>query len=177
MTALSYYFFYRAWRVARRRVQGAKSLALHGNLMGLGLVGTASQIPQRMIMAFLIAARGSLLAGMGLVGLSASSAWVRHWITDESCFGWSMFIGPGLTLMLIDGPRSRLTKQAALQMGDRREFHDPYWGSTDAEEKEMYAYDVDSARVRWQWRARLAAFVLARGAATAWWTEQPPPPW
>ena len=40
VTLLSYYFFWRAWRVARERRQGDHSLALHGNLMGMGIVTT-----------------------------------------------------------------------------------------------------------------------------------------
>ena len=46
ITFLSYYMFYRAWRVARLRKQGSKSLQLHGNLMGLGLIGTMAMLPQ-----------------------------------------------------------------------------------------------------------------------------------
>ena len=50
VTFLSAYTFYRGWRLARRRRRGEHSLTLHGNLMGLGLLGTMSQIPQRLIL-------------------------------------------------------------------------------------------------------------------------------
>ena len=47
--------------------------------------------------------------------------------------------------------------------------------ATDADEHEMYPYEVRACAVRWRWRARVAAYALARGAATAWWTRDPFP--
>lgn len=47
VTFLSYYFFYRAWCVARARLNGGHSLVLHGRLMGLGILTTMSLLGQR----------------------------------------------------------------------------------------------------------------------------------
>ena len=73
--------------------------------------------------------------------------------------------------------RSAHLKKAALEQGNPL-FH-VFWGSSDADEKEMYPYDVgdigNGARERWLWRGRFWAYFLARGVATAWWTAQPTP--
>ena len=54
-------------------------------------------------------------------------------------------------------------------------LRDAFFGATDSDEHEMFPYDVRSRAVRWRWRSRVAVYALARGVATGWWTQDPPP--
>ena len=83
-------------------------------------------------------------------------------------FGLSMVIGSGAVLMLIDGPRTRFLKPSMRLESPMRFI---FWGATDADEEEMYPYDVEASAVRWQWRCRLVVYFVARGLATAGWTR------
>ena len=180
VTFLSYYFFWRAFRVARERdrtpgsAKGARSLQLHGNLMGFGTMATMNQLPQRAIMLSLMAIREAthwLLRHV--VHVPGGAALVREWLTDPTMFGLSMYLGPAVTLAMIDGPRTPWFHQTA----EKNSLRDVFWGSSEAEEREMYPYEVDACAMRWRWRSRVLVFALARGAATSWWSREPAAAW
>lgn len=60
VTCMAYYIFWRAWRVARLREQGSRSMQLHGNLMAMACLMTMAQLPQRLIQLVLIVRRSPL---------------------------------------------------------------------------------------------------------------------
>ena len=169
VTFLSYYLFYRAWRVARERQQGKHSLHLHGNIMGLACICTMVQIPQRIIQAFFIGLRAAISTLLHMLAPLAISSAFKYYVTHEAVFGLSMALGNGLILVLVDGPRTQFFKARA-----GKQFHAWAYGDTDRDTDEMWPYDpVHDVSVRWRWRSRLAIFALARGALTAGWTTQP----
>lgn len=170
VTALSYYFFWRAWRVARARAQGVRSLQLHGNLMGFGVIGTMNQLPQRFFMAVMLLARAAARTALLWLGARPAAAALRDSVTDEAIFGLSMLLGPCIVLMLVDGPRTRVARRSAEGTALRQTL----WGASEVDEREMYAYDVEARATRWRWRARIAVYALARGLVTDWWTRPPP---
>ena len=148
VTFLSYYFFWRAFRVARERdrtpgsAKGARSLQLHGNLMGFGTMATMNQLPQRAIMLSLMAIREAthwLLRHV--VHVPGGAALVREWLTDPTMFGLSMYLGPAVTLAMIDGPRTPWFHQTA----EKNSLRDVFWGSSEAEERERESAAVATA--------------------------------
>jgi hypothetical protein len=180
VTFLSYYFFYRAWRVARERdrtpgsAKGARSLQMHGNLMGFGTLATMNQLPQRVFMLLLMAIRElAYLLLRHVIGSPGGAILVREWLTDPAMFGLSMFLGPIVTLATIDGPRTPWFRKASV----RNPLYHVFWGASDAEEREMYPYEAEACAARWRWRSRVLVFALARGAATSWWSRDPTPTW
>lgn len=84
VTFLSYYCFFRAWRVARLRSQGARSLQLHGNLMGLGCLGTMSQLPQRFFQVHFVALRWICVRLLGLVSPPHAVEVFARWVSHEA---------------------------------------------------------------------------------------------
>jgi uncharacterized membrane protein len=169
VTFLSYFLFYRAWRVARERQQGKHSLNLHGNIMGLACICTMIQIPQRIIQAGFIALRAAVGTVLHLLAPHAAASAFKYYVTHEAVFGLSMALGNGLILALVDGPRTEFFRARA-----GKEFRAWAYGSTDRDCDEMWPYDpVNDASARWRWRSRLFVFALARGVITAGWTSQP----
>ena len=170
VTAMSYYTFYRAWRVARLRRRGTHSLKLHGNLMSLGCLVTMAQIPQRLLMLLLLAMRECVTWPLHLMGQRDLALALRQAVTEQTIFSFSMMLGSLGSLVLIDGPRGTWAKMFGGKTPDPRVF-----GDSHEDESEMYAYDVTACHERWKWRARLLVYAIARGWATAWWSRQPEP--
>lgn len=168
VTFLSYFLFYRAWRVARRREQGAHSLNLHGQLMGLGCLCTMAQLPQRAIQAALIACRATVVAPLELLHWHGTAHLLRYWWSDQGIFGASMAMGNFFILTLVDGPRTAFLKRKTAKW-----WSDTMYGQSERDEMEMWDYDVGDARTRWRWRARFAAYAIARGIVTGGWTTNP----
>ena len=167
VTFLTYYYFWRAWRCARERRQDARSLALHGNLMALGLLGTMSQIPQRVIQLLLIGLRAGVLTLLSGIDSPTAALTLGKTLSHEVLFGQSMLAGNIFMIVLVDGPRTEFLKDPKQYT---RELRVSLYGETDADEQEMYPYDLSNPRVRWQWRARIVTYFLLRGAAaTAGW--------
>ena len=154
VTFLSYYFFFRAWRVARERLSGAHSLMLHGRLMSLGLLTTMSLLGQRMFVFTAVAARTAavlLLRRMPHSAAESLASLLESVVSDKALFGVSlMFTGAGY-LGFVDGPRSPWLD----------------WGFSKADEHEMYGGEA-RADHRWRWRCRLLVYLVARGMLE-WW--------
>ena len=108
-----------------------------------------------------------------VVRAPGGAAFVREWLTDPTVFGLSMYLGPVVTLAVIDGPRTLWFHQAA----EKNSLRDVFWGASEAEEREMYPYEVEACATRWRWRSRVLVFALLRGAATSWWSREPTPAW
>lgn len=172
VTLLSYYFFWRAWRVARERVRGAKSLQLHGNLMGMGMLGTMSQLPQRLFMLIILFIRKSISESLLYFHCDRAAAGLRYWVTDQFAFGLSMVLGGAIVLFAVDGPRTEYMNKGCLPR-EKYPLREGMFGETVEDELEMYPYDVTKPSVRWKWRTRLFVYFVARGVVTSFWSEQP----
>ena len=154
--------------------KGARSLQMHGNLMGFGTLATMNQLPQRVFMLVLMAIRElAYLLLRHVIGSPGGAILVREWLTDPAIFGLSMFLGPIVTLATIDGPRTPWVRTASV----RNPLYHVFWGASDAEEREMYPYEAEACAARGRWRSRVLVFALARGAATSWWSRDPTPAW
>ena len=140
VTFLTYYFFWRAWRVARERRQGQCSLALHGNLMALGLMGSMSQLPQRGIQLAMILVRALVLACLRWMGLPHAAEQVAQVLSHQLLLGQSMLAGNIYIIVLIDGPRGPILKRPEQSS---EEFRVSVCGETDADEAEMYPHICD----------------------------------
>ena len=172
VTLLSYYFFWRAWRVARERVRGARSLQLHGNLMGMGMLGTMSQLPQRIFMLLILLSRKSITDSMLYFHCDKAAAGLSYWVTDQFAFGLSMVLGGAIVLFAVDGPRTEHMNKGCLPR-EKYPLRDGMYGESVEDELEMYNYDVTKSSVRWRWRMRLAVYFVARGVVTSFWNAQP----
>lgn len=165
VTFTTYYMFWRAWRVVRERRQAERSILLHGNLMALGLLGTMTQLPQRLLQFTLVTIRAVCVFVLRSAQLPWAAATLERLVSHPFLFGISLVIGNLVSLFFIDGPRSSFLKANATE--DQRVV---FWGKTQRDEDELYPYDLTNCRVRWQWRARFAVFCLARGiVASAGW--------
>ena len=154
VTFLSYYFFFRAWRVAREQLSGAHSLMLHGRLMSLGLLTTMSLLGQRMFVFAAVAARTAallLLRRMPAAAAATLASLIESVLSDKAIFGISLMVTGAGYLGFVDGPRSPWLD----------------WGFSKADEREMYGGEA-RADHRWRWRSRLLVFLVARGTLD-WW--------
>lgn len=154
VTFLSYYFFFRAWRVVRERLSGAHSLMLHGRLMSLGLLTTMSLLGQRMFVFTAVAARTTavlLLRRVPHSDAEALASLLESVVSDKALFGISLMVTGAGYLGFVDGPRSPWLD----------------WGFSKADEREMYGGEA-RADHRWRWRCRLLVYLVARGTLE-WW--------
>ena len=93
---------------------------------------------------------------------------LRYWWSDQGIFGASMAMGNFFILTLVDGPRTAFLKRKTAKW-----WSDTMYGQSERDEMEMWDYDVGDARTRWRWRARFAAYAIARGIVTGGWTTNP----
>jgi len=163
-TVYAYYYFWRAWLVARRRANGSASLVLHGKAMSAGIYFTMIILWQRPCQAVLIAVRGILLAAAE--AMPAAWAWPR-WgletvtlaVLDHNMNLAVTTVVIGIPSLLLDGPRSRLVRSAFnLEAAQYEEL----FGSLEPGRAEMLF-----------WRLRLPAYLLLRAVVTRAWTRDP----
>lgn len=165
-TLFASYYFWRAWVVARRRLRGAESLALHGRAMRVGLLFTMIQLTQRPLQLVLILVRCSLLVAASLMPLS----WLTmRWMLEEfvaRCLdhhvvlAFTLILPYGILLMvLLDGPWSGIAQfLMELQPCDLEDFY----GRSRPSKVELYL-----------WRLRMPLYAVFRAFITHGWREDP----
>lgn len=90
------YFLFRGWRVARCRINGGKSLTLHGGLMQCGILMSMAILPQRMLQLVLSSAsRGTPQLNYSVSVLSTSLVMILygHFSNGARAAMWIDFIG------------------------------------------------------------------------------------
>lgn len=167
-TLLAYYYFWRAWQIARHRARKSESLKLHGLAMRVGLIFTLLITYQRSFQLAVLALRHANLLLASWLDINIIHAYVdflnRTVLDHHAVLSWTTLFPGGLCPLLLDGPRSRVMVWflGLKSHEDKLEF----FGSLSPGSLEVFL-----------WRARLPLYLALRALVTLGWTRDPADTW
>jgi len=164
-TVWAYYCFWRAWRVARCRANGAASIKLHNKLMACGIFFTMTILYQRPLQFCVIGLRHLLL--LLAASLDETLVWTRWAMEGLALTVLDHNVGLSVTtllfgwfqLYLLDGPRSWVVSSV---LGLRNVEVEEAFGSKEPGPWELM-----------MWRLRLPVYICLRGIVTEGWKVDP----
>jgi len=165
-TIMAYYFFLRAFLIARRRERGEASLVLHGQAMTLGILLTMTILAQRPIQFVLIGLRMLLL----LIGSALPNSWSSmksitegvaiHILDHHRCLSQTTWLG-GMGVLFFDGPRAKVVRLV--------------WPLDASSARDLFGSEKACMAELLFWRLRWPVYFLLRAYVTNGFSEDPNP--